>query len=212
LLDEDAQQEEEEPRPFYSKLADITEQPLTLLSKILLGVCLFLLLFASIFVGLFSGAQHKLNKPSPPVQTTLVTLSYTFTDTLTETSVSATITTTTTTATSTYALPAPTHDPKTVSQPLLLSRRNNLVQQEPCTSTQCIVLAASILSSLDTSFDPCEDFYLFTSKWHSARLALDCYNTYVQTMDGSNPILSHPTRAHTVTLKMSNFITRFAYP
>lgn len=112
LLNNDTEQDqEEEPRPFFSKLADITEEPLTLLSKILLGVCLFLLLLASIFIGLFAGAEHKLNKPLPPVPTTSVTESYTLTDTVTATRVS----TTTATATVTSVLPAPTPDPKEVS-------------------------------------------------------------------------------------------------
>ncbi|KAG8827602.1 hypothetical protein FRC17_007748 [Serendipita sp. 399] len=107
LRPHDEEQDEQEHQSLLHKLADITEQPLTLLSKILLGVCLFLLLFASIFIGLFAGAQHEINKshkpPRPSVTATIVT-------TVTETLVS----TTTDVITTTVALPAPTGKPKPV--------------------------------------------------------------------------------------------------
>ncbi|KAG8802324.1 hypothetical protein FRC16_009920 [Serendipita sp. 398] len=140
LRTNDEDRDEPEHHSFLHKLADVAEQPLTLLSKILIGVCLFLLLFASIFIGLFAGAQHEINKgtkPSrPSVTETIVT-------TVTETLVS----TTTDVITTTVALPAPTDKPKS----------------DICTSPSCIILSASILSSLDTSYDPCEDFYLYTT-------------------------------------------------
>jgi hypothetical protein len=110
---EEGEDAEEEPT-FFTKLADIADQPLTILSKILLAVCLFLLLLTSIFIGLFAGAEHKLNSVPKDPKTTVssVTQSYTLTNTFTETSVSTTtdIVTTTTTA----AAPIPTVDPRKV--------------------------------------------------------------------------------------------------
>jgi endothelin-converting enzyme len=119
LLRRDSEHEENQQHDtFFAKLADITEQPLTLLTKILLGVCLFLLLFSSIFIGLFAGAQHKLNKGAnePPKPPPSVTQSYTFTRTSTETTVS----TTTDVITTTVTAPQPTGTPKSVRLLLLL--------------------------------------------------------------------------------------------
>jgi endothelin-converting enzyme len=116
LHNEEEEGAEEEPT-FFTKLADIADQPLTTLSKILLAVCLFLLLLTSIFIGLFAGAEHKLNSVPKDPKTTVssVTQSYTLTNTFTETSVSTTtdIVTTTTTA----AVPIPTADPRKVCIP-----------------------------------------------------------------------------------------------
>lgn len=147
----------------------IAEEPLTPLTKILLILALVLLLLCSIFIGLFAGVQHKLNMerrrhggggdgetplPLPPI---------TITATLTTTSVGTSITTNTqiftttetatatTTATTTLVPhPGPTPPP----------------HQEACLTPQCILLSGSILSSLDTSQDPCENFYDFaTGGW-----------------------------------------------
>ncbi|CAG7846629.1 Neprilysin {ECO:0000269/PubMed:15283675, ECO:0000269/PubMed:8168535}; AltName: Full=Atriopeptidase; AltName: Full=Common acute lymphocytic leukemia antigen; Short=CALLA; AltName: Full=Enkephalinase; AltName: Full=Neutral endopeptidase 24.11; Short=NEP; Short=Neutral endopeptidase; AltName: Full=Skin fibroblast elastase; Short=SFE; AltName: CD_antigen=CD10 [Serendipita indica DSM 11827] len=138
--DEDEQSQAQD-EGFFQKLADIAEQPLTTLTKVLLGVCLFLLLLLSVFVGLFAGAQHKINhKPSPaPPSVTPTTVLTTVTETLVSTKTSI--------FTTTVALPAPTGEPTA----------------DVCTSSDCIILSASILSSIDTSFDPCEDFYLYTN-------------------------------------------------
>jgi len=119
---------QEEPT-FLTKLADIADQPLTVLSKILLAVCFFLLLLTSIFIGLFSGAEHKLNNVPPPKTTvSSVTQSYTITNTFTETSVSTTtdIVTTTTTA----VPPVPTVDPRKVcmSPPVALRMHSSFIQ------------------------------------------------------------------------------------
>lgn len=37
--------------------------------------------------------------------------------------------------------------------------------QKPCLEPHCVVLAASILSSLDVTQDPCENFYDFASEF-----------------------------------------------
>ncbi|EPT06082.1 Metalloprotease [Fomitopsis schrenkii] len=86
----------------------IIQEPLTPLTKVLLVVALLFLLLSSIFIGLFAGAQHKLNGrgQEPPI-----------------------------TVTSTPA----------------------------CLSADCIILSSSILSSLNTSQDPCENFYDFAN-------------------------------------------------
>jgi endothelin-converting enzyme len=110
---EEEENEEEEPT-FFTKLADIADQPLSTLSKILLAVCLFLLLLTSIFIGLFAGAEHKLNTVprGPKTIVSSVTQSYTLTNTFTETSVSTT--TDIVTTTTTEAAPVPTVDPRKV--------------------------------------------------------------------------------------------------
>ena len=46
---------------FAQRLTSVVQEPLTPLTKVLLVAGLILLLLSSIFVGLFAGAQHKLN-------------------------------------------------------------------------------------------------------------------------------------------------------
>ncbi|KAL0578146.1 hypothetical protein V5O48_003851 [Marasmius crinis-equi] len=127
------------------RLSAIAQEPLTPLTKILLVLALVLMILTSVFIGLFAGVQHKLNvererhnQPAPPVTTTL---------TQTEIATTTSGTTTTETNTRTVVPPIPTKKP-----------------EEPvCLSSDCIVLSASILSSLDTSQDPCENFYEFAN-------------------------------------------------
>ena len=106
---------------LYHKLAEITSQPLTAISKLLLAVCLFLLLLSSIFVGLFAGAQHKINKvrhtPVPEPTTVSVTATQELPVTLTETEISTSIYATTIISTATApAPPIHTPDPRTVRE------------------------------------------------------------------------------------------------
>ncbi|KIY74398.1 zincin [Cylindrobasidium torrendii FP15055 ss-10] len=119
-------------RSFTERVNSIAQEPLTPLTKVLLVVCLIFLLLSSIFIGLFAGAQHKLNsgfggQPGDTVTLTATTTAYT----------------TTTAAPS----PGPTQPP---SEP-------------PCLDADCIVLSAAILSSLDTTHDPCEAFFDFSN-------------------------------------------------
>lgn len=75
-------------------------------------------------------------------------------------------------------------------------------------STQCIILAADILSSMDASYDPCEDFYLFASKSLRYRFTYS-HDTQEQTTAGFKQTPSHPTKAPMVTLRMFNSRMRF---
>jgi endothelin-converting enzyme len=131
---------------FAERITSAVQEPLTPLTKVLLIVALILLLLSSIFIGLFAGAQHKLNLPSggndgdhegkPPVTVTA---------------------TTTDVSTTTVVVPAPL--PVPTKPPV----------DGACLSADCIVLSASILSSLDTTQDPCENFYDFaTGGWIKA--------------------------------------------
>lgn len=49
------------PRSFTGRLTEVVHEPLTGLTKVLLVEVLILLLISSVFIGLFAGAQHKLN-------------------------------------------------------------------------------------------------------------------------------------------------------
>ncbi|KAL4254086.1 Peptidase M13 [Abortiporus biennis] len=148
----DAPQSEHTPPTFSERISSIVQEPLSPLSKILFVVALFFLLLSSIFIGLFAGAQHKLNRPSGgehEKETITTTISYTATATLTATSISTGISTatSTTTVTSTVSPPTPTTPP----------------EEPACLTPQCIMLAASVLSSLDTTQDPCENFFDFAN-------------------------------------------------
>lgn len=99
---------------FAQRLTSVVQEPLTPLTKVLLIAGLVLLLLSSIFVGLFAGAQHKLNvgnggggnggeKPG-------VTYTQTQTQTMTATRTSTSIITTTA-----PGGPEPTRTPGNVS-------------------------------------------------------------------------------------------------
>ena len=60
--------------------------------------------------------------------------------------------------------PSPTTVPEKVSVHGFKTHQCLIISwQELCFSPQCIVLSASVLSSLDVTQDPCENFYDFAS-------------------------------------------------
>lgn len=125
----------------------IAREPLTPLTKALLVVSLGLLLLSSIFVGLFAGLRHKLNVERgrhEPGWTPTITRTSTAMQTATTTKV---IVSTTSVRMTTTVEPVPVPTP----------------EKDVCSTPPCIVLAASILSSIDFSQDPCENFYGFTT-------------------------------------------------
>ena len=111
--DDDEQPVVEDDPTFLQRVTQLAQEPLSPLSKLLLGACLVLLLLASVFIGLFAGAQHRLNTgdgdgnrhhyPSDP-HTSVVT--HTSTETVTDIS----------TTTATAPAPGPTGDPLDVSR------------------------------------------------------------------------------------------------
>ncbi|KAG6886039.1 hypothetical protein C0993_005223 [Termitomyces sp. T159_Od127] len=154
---------------FSERVEAIAREPLTPLTKILMVLTLVLLLFTSVggrldsilpvrslkkipkvFIGLFAGVQHKLNLERERNRDGEPTVTVTTTVIATSTAISTQTTSFTTTSTTTSHAPSPTAPPK----------------EETCLTPQCILLSGSILSSLDTSQDPCENFYDFaTGGW-----------------------------------------------
>jgi endothelin-converting enzyme len=124
--------------PFAAYIASLVHEPLTALTKALLILALILFLLSSIFIGLFAGAQHRLNlkkkrQDGIPIQTTTVTETATSvfptTSVYTTTSVSTTTSYSTTTSVSTTTVippPLPTETPEEVTTRLSHCRINYL--------------------------------------------------------------------------------------
>ena len=89
---------EEQGPTCFDRLAAIVQEPLSPLTKVLLIATLIFLLLSSIFIGLFAGAQHKLNSGAGGGQTTVTT---------TATATTTAQVTTTAIATTTVSVPAP---------------------------------------------------------------------------------------------------------
>ncbi|KAJ7445711.1 Metalloprotease [Mycena galericulata] len=132
--DEDAVRGEHAQPTFAERINSIAQEPLTPLSKLLLLVALVLLLLSSVFIGLFAGEYSKLKQHERDGSQPPATVTFTATTT-------AVFTTTA------VPPPGPTSPPV----------------EQPCISAQCIQLSASILSSLDVSQDPCENFFDFAN-------------------------------------------------
>ncbi|KAI0636818.1 Metalloprotease [Trametes polyzona] len=135
---DDAPHPPQEQPSFFERVAAVVQEPLSPLTQILLVATILFLLLSSVFIGLFAGAQHKLNTGKGGSTTTIV---------VTATTTAGSTATTTAISTTTIAAPVPTSPP-----------------EEPvCLSPSCINLASSVLSSLDESQDPCENFYDFAN-------------------------------------------------
>lgn len=103
---------------FVTRLLD---EPLTSLARLLLFVSVALLLLASVFIGLFAGAEHRISdlKSIPPKTVTEVV-----TSTALSTTTTTSVVSTTRTVTTTRVISPPTHKPeppKPVSNPFLYS-------------------------------------------------------------------------------------------
>ncbi|KAI0780776.1 Metalloprotease [Trametes elegans] len=134
----DGEPDAQEQASFIERVSAVVQEPLSPLTKILLIATLIFLLLSSVFIGLFAGAQHKLNTGHGGGTSTVV---------VTATTTTTARTTTTAVSTTSVAAPVPTSPP-----------------EEPvCLSASCINLASSVLSSLDESQDPCENFYDFAN-------------------------------------------------
>ncbi|KAI5123330.1 hypothetical protein M0805_001755 [Coniferiporia weirii] len=173
-------------KSFTDHVNDIAREPLTTLTKILLVLALLLLLLTSVFVGLFAGAEHKLgqdrgSKHPHVTDTATKTLIGTSTVFDTSTVVDTTVTVSTTTATTTEV--KDTTDVRTTTEVQTTTRiqtttevqTTTLLPEPPlpgptgqpgsnlCTSSECVILSASIIESLDETQDPCENFYEFAN-------------------------------------------------
>ncbi|KAJ7261339.1 hypothetical protein B0H12DRAFT_1106346 [Mycena haematopus] len=126
--------ENAEPPTLLERINAIAQEPLTPLTQVLLVVVLVLLLLSSVFIGLFAGEYTKLKQHERDGDKSPPT---------------PTITVTATSVITTTALPPP----GPTSPPV----------EPACLTSECIILSASILSSLDESQDPCENFFDFAN-------------------------------------------------
>ena len=121
LRDPEREHDDYDPphKTFGERLADILNEPLTTLTKILLMFALLLLLLTAVFIGLFAGAEHKLSQerdrnsrkgPSTSTATTTVFAS----GTTTLTGPTNTVTTTLAPSTTGPTPPLPTGAPGSV--------------------------------------------------------------------------------------------------
>ncbi|KAI0341783.1 Metalloprotease [Trametopsis cervina] len=148
-------------RSLSERVSSAVQEPLTPFTTILLILLLILLLLSSVFIGLFAGAQHRLNNrkgDDRPGSTETQTATATLTVPVTLTATSGVITTTTAVSTTTF------HTTATVVIPAPVP--TGAPDETTCFSSNCVTLAASIISSLDETVDPCENFYDFaTGGW-----------------------------------------------
>ncbi|WVQ78577.1 hypothetical protein IAT38_000663 [Cryptococcus sp. DSM 104549] len=155
--------------PFSALFAP--SRPLTRLEKLLGALAVLLLLLASTFIGLFAGAEHQVKKggkhhPGAPGGGEGGWKTEWRTETQTETA---------TRTTTEVSQPTGTPEPKV------------------CLTPECVTLASSILSSLNTSVDPCDDFYEFaTGGWQAANSIPEdrgLYGAFNEVADGNKKLI-----------------------
>ncbi|KIR28825.1 endothelin-converting enzyme [Cryptococcus deuterogattii LA55] len=132
-----------EPR---ASIDEVFSRPNTTREKALAAISVLFLLLASLFIGLFAGAESSYKKEKGKHGSggggDWATVTETKTDTQTET-----VTATTTHVSQPTGTPAPSI----------------------CLTPECVQLSASILTALNTSVDPCDDFYQFaTGGWQAS--------------------------------------------
>jgi len=119
------------------------------------------------------GRDNYIVDTHPPAKSSTGTTSTTSTSTTTTATYTATTTTTTTTMTTTTTTTSTTTITST-SPPNIISTSNteaakedlhtlcdNLDESKLCLSESCVMAAGTILTSMDRSVDPCDDFYKF---------------------------------------------------
>lgn len=111
---QDVSHPDETPSPhsqptFFERVSAATREPLNPLAKFLAIATLVFLLLSSVFIGLFAGAQHKLNTGDGNGSHKPVTTTLTVTQTAIQTATDITTATATSTsiATTTVGIPAP---------------------------------------------------------------------------------------------------------
>jgi len=159
----DGEEAHHEPT-WGERITSVVQEPLSALTKLLLILVLVLLILSAVFIGLFAGTYTKWHNRGDggweTITSTIVrTSTITATRTQPTTSVQATTTVQTSIQTSIQTTTAVETRTKTVVAPVPTGRPTDGV----CFSADCIRLSASILSSLDTSVDPCENFYDFAN-------------------------------------------------
>ncbi|KAK8869620.1 hypothetical protein IAR55_000187 [Kwoniella newhampshirensis] len=144
-------------------------RPLSFFEKVLGALAVLLLLLMSIFVGLFAGAEGMLKKErqkTGKVEWKTEYRTHTRTATATKTSLATT---------TVSAVPTGKPEPKV------------------CLTPECVTLSASIIQSLNTSVDPCDDFYEFaTGGWaatHSIPADKGIYGAFNEVADNNKKII-----------------------
>lgn len=157
LLQSEGSHEAAPPQSFSARLQSALSNPSSLngLEKSLAALTVFFLLLTATGFGLFAGEAVKLGQAERGRSTV--------TETATRTTTVLGPTTTT--------KPVPKLPGSNVSSRARARGGGKLTraaspQDEVCLTPTCVKVAAGVISALDETVDPCEDFYLFSSAAH----------------------------------------------